>query len=86
MANWVQGTMLGFGVSGNEQASLLKSLFSNPSQWHTGGRFGLEASVPGLVASLQAHLYYTAGEQIHIFITRTNFEEWYLIEKFFNNH
>ena len=49
MANWVQGTMLGFGVSGNGQASLLRPVFSNASQWLTGGSFGLEASVPGLV-------------------------------------
>ncbi|MGZ5247201.1 MAG: CPBP family intramembrane glutamic endopeptidase [Flavitalea sp.] len=49
MANWVQGTLLGFGVSGNEQASLMKPVFSNAPQWLTGGSFGLEASVPGLV-------------------------------------
>lgn len=49
MANWVQGTLLGFGVSGNEQASLVKPVFSDASQLLTGGGFGLEASVPGLV-------------------------------------
>ncbi|MBU7577215.1 MAG: CPBP family intramembrane metalloprotease [Flavihumibacter sp.] len=52
MANWVQGTLLGFGVSGNEQASLLKPVFKNSSEWLTGGCFGLEASVPGLVSVL----------------------------------
>jgi uncharacterized protein len=49
MANWVQGTLLGFGVSGNEQASLMKPSFGDAPQWMTGGSFGLEASVPGLV-------------------------------------
>ena len=49
MANWVQGTLLGFGVSGNEQASLLKPIFKNVPEWFTGGSYGLEASVPGLI-------------------------------------
>jgi uncharacterized protein len=49
MANWVQGTLLGFGVSGHVQASLLKPVFSTSPSWLTGGSFGLEASVPGLV-------------------------------------
>jgi membrane protease YdiL (CAAX protease family) len=49
MANWVQGTLLGFGVSGNEQPSLLKPVFNNTPEWLTGGNFGLEASIPGLV-------------------------------------
>jgi len=50
MSNWVQGTLLGFGVSGNEQASLLKPVFNNAPEWLTGGNFGLEASVPGLIS------------------------------------
>lgn len=49
MANWVQGTLLGFGVSGYEQASLLKPVLPTSYTWLTGGNFGLEASVPGLV-------------------------------------
>jgi len=49
MANWVQGTLLGSGVSGNEETRLLKPLFHNAPQWLTGGSFGLEASVPGLI-------------------------------------
>lgn len=49
MANWVQGTLLGFGVSGNEETSLLKPIFNSAPQWLTGGSFGLEASVPGLI-------------------------------------
>lgn len=49
MANWVQGVVLGFGVSGNEQASLLKPVFNGAPDWLTGGSFGLEASLPGLI-------------------------------------
>lgn len=49
MANWVQGTLLGFGVSGNEQSSLLEPAFVDAPAWLTGGSFGLEASLPGLV-------------------------------------
>lgn len=50
MANWVQGILLSFGVSGNDQASLIKPVFRNYPEWLTGGLFGLEASVPGLVS------------------------------------
>ncbi len=50
MANWVQGTLLGFGVSGNEQVSLLKPVFVNAPAWLSGGSFGLEASLPGLIS------------------------------------
>ena len=32
MANWAQGTLLGFGVSGNEETSLLKPVFHNAPQ------------------------------------------------------
>lgn len=49
MANWMQGTILGFGVSGNEEASVLQPVFRNAPQWLTGGSFGLEASMPGLI-------------------------------------
>jgi len=50
MANWTQGALLGFGVSGNVQPSVLKPVFANAPQWLTGGSFGLEASIPGLVS------------------------------------
>lgn len=49
MANWVQGGILGFGVSGTEQLGLLKPLFGEAPAWLTGGQFGLEASLPGLI-------------------------------------
>lgn len=49
MANWVQGVLLGFGVSGNEETSLFKPVFKDAPNWLTGGKFGLEASIPGLI-------------------------------------
>lgn len=43
--NWMQGTVLGFDVSGLDQAGwLLPHLLDKP-QWLTGGAFGPEASV-----------------------------------------
>ncbi len=51
MANFTQGTVLGFGVSGSaEQGMLNPVLASGSPDWLTGGSFGLEASVPGLLA------------------------------------
>jgi membrane protease YdiL (CAAX protease family) len=50
MANWVQGVALGFGVSGMEQASLLRPVLNGTPEWLTGGAFGLEASIPGMIS------------------------------------
>lgn len=47
--NWAQGTLLGFGVSGNEGAGLLRPVFHGRPEWLTGGAFGLEASLPSLL-------------------------------------
>ncbi|HYE44074.1 MAG TPA: CPBP family intramembrane glutamic endopeptidase [Caulobacteraceae bacterium] len=52
MANVTQGIVLGFGVSGASEPSLLAPGFLVQADWLTGGRFGLEASLPGLVAVL----------------------------------
>ncbi len=49
MANWMQGGILGFGVSGVERSGLLIPLFKETPVWLTGGQFGLEASLPGLI-------------------------------------
>ena len=49
MANFTQGILLGFGVSGNHEMSILKPVFTNAPEWITGGTFGLEASLSGLV-------------------------------------
>jgi len=48
-ANVTQGPVLGFGVSGDDQPGLLTPHFSAAPDWLTGGTFGLEASVPGLL-------------------------------------
>lgn len=47
-ANFVEGGVLGFGVSGGNDPSLLRVALNGPD-WLTGGAFGLEASVPGLI-------------------------------------
>lgn len=49
MANVTQGVILGFGVSGNAEPGLLTPVFNGAPVWLTGGDFGLEASLPGLV-------------------------------------
>ncbi len=78
MANWVQGVLLGFGVSGHEEASLLKPVFNGAPGWLTGGAFGLEASLPGLVlVILMIILLYSwkpAGEKKAI-LQRTRFSK-----------
>jgi hypothetical protein len=52
MANVLEGPILGLGVSGNGESGLLKPSFSDAPQWLTGGAFGLEASLPGLICVL----------------------------------
>lgn len=47
-ANFVQGGVLGFGVSGSDDPGLLRVALNGPD-WLTGGAFGLEASLPGLL-------------------------------------
>jgi len=49
MANFMQGTILGFGVSGTKENSLLKPVFGDSPIWLTGGDFGIEASAVGLL-------------------------------------
>lgn len=49
-ANVTQGPILGFGVSGHAESSALRVGFTDAPPWLTGGAFGLEASVPGLVS------------------------------------
>ena len=48
-ANVAQGPVLGFGVSGNDGARLLIPVPSGAPDWLSGGKFGLEASLPGLM-------------------------------------
>lgn len=49
-ANFVQGSVLGFGVSGNSQSTVWTPVLAAGQEWLTGGAFGLEASVPGFNA------------------------------------
>lgn len=52
MDNWVQGSILGFGVSGNDEVGILKPQMVQVPEWLTGGNFGLEASLFGLLVLL----------------------------------
>jgi len=63
MANWVQGGVLGFGVSGSEQSGLMKPMFGESPVWLTGGQFGLEASLPGLICIVTILLLLHMGRQ-----------------------
>lgn len=56
MANFVQGGILGFWVSGTEQSGLLIPVFGAAPVWLRGGQFGLEASLPGLICVVIALL------------------------------
>jgi membrane protease YdiL (CAAX protease family) len=60
MANYMQGTVLGFGVSGSKDPSLLKPVFDNAPVWLSGGDFGIEASFLGLcfVILITIYLYF----------------------------
>ena len=50
--NWTQGNVLGFGVSGKAEHGWVRPLFQGKAEWLTGGAFGLEASIFGVVAVL----------------------------------
>ncbi|OYU93290.1 MAG: hypothetical protein CFE21_21135 [Bacteroidetes bacterium B1(2017)] len=60
MANYMQGTILGFGVSGDKDPSIFKPVFDNAPIWLSGGDFGIEASILGLsfVIILTIYLYF----------------------------
>jgi uncharacterized protein len=50
--NWAQGNILGFGVSGHEQAGWFKPVFHGMEEWLTGGEFGPEASIFSVVVGI----------------------------------
>ncbi|MEO7198729.1 MAG: type II CAAX endopeptidase family protein [Dokdonella sp.] len=50
--NWTQGALLGFDVSGFDQAGWLQPLLLNKPEWVTGGSFGPEASVFAVIVDL----------------------------------
>lgn len=54
--NWMQGSVLGFGVSGGASEGLVKPIFSGRPEWLSGGAFGLEAGLPCLVLCALATL------------------------------
>lgn len=60
MANFMQGTVLGFGVSGDKDPSIFKPTFDNAPIWLSGGDFGIEASIFGLcfVIIMTMYLYF----------------------------
>lgn len=47
--NWTQGSLLGFGVSGTASRGWWTPVFHDRPEWLTGGAFGLEASLPGVL-------------------------------------
>ena len=60
MANYTQGTLLGFGVSGDKDPSLFKPIFEDTPILLSGGDFGMEASILGLcfVIIVTIYLYF----------------------------
>ncbi|MCL1894504.1 MAG: CPBP family intramembrane metalloprotease [Holophagaceae bacterium] len=52
--NWAQGSLLGFGVSGTKSRGYWEPIFNDFPSWFTGGEFGLEASLPGVLICLIA--------------------------------
>ena len=67
LTNVVQGTILGFGVSGEKKVSIFTPAIDNTPDWITGGMFGLEASAVGLVTLVAItsllHLWHPLKEQ-----------------------
>jgi len=54
--NWAQGMVLGFGVSGLSSSGWWRPVFQSRTPWLTGGRFGLEASLPCAIVATAACL------------------------------
>ncbi len=50
--NWMQGHVLGFGVSGIDIQGWLHPVFLGKAEWLTGGKFGPESSVFAVVADV----------------------------------
>ncbi len=57
MANFIQGTILGFGVSGNKEMSMFQPIFNNVPKWLSGGEFGIEASFFGLLVLIASTIF-----------------------------
>ena len=50
--NWMQGHVMGFGVSGHDFAGWWHPVFQGKAEWLTGGAFGPESSVFSPVVTL----------------------------------
>lgn len=50
--NWTQGHVLGFGVSGLDHQGWFRPIFDGQAEWISGGQFGPEASVFGVLVDL----------------------------------
>lgn len=74
MANSVQGVLLGFGVSGLKQASILKPIFNGAPNWLTGGAFGLEASVPGMISLILLIIFLYRWKPVQVKSNVSQFE------------
>jgi hypothetical protein len=70
MANYMQGTVLGFGVSGGEAPGVLKPIFDDAPIWLSGGDFGIEASIGGLVflilISIALYSWYPSKDKMKV--------------------
>lgn len=68
MANISQGIILGFGVSGEKEVSILTPIITKVPDWITGGVFGLEASIVGLITlillTILLYLWYPSKNNI----------------------
>lgn len=75
--NWAQGSVLGFGVSGYEQAGWLKPVFQGRAEWLTGGAFGPESSLFSPLVSLVvlALLWRWKGTAVKVEPSESNREE-----------
>jgi membrane protease YdiL (CAAX protease family) len=67
--NWAQGSLLGFGVSGVKVQGYWGPVFNDMPPWFTGGSFGLEASLPGVVVCTIACVGFAMWKQ------KTDFKE-----------
>ena len=50
--NWMQGSILGFAVSGTTASGVVQPTILGQSEWLTGGAFGMEASVFAVVVDI----------------------------------
>jgi len=57
MANFMQGTVLGFGVSGDQDPGLFRPVFDHAPGWLSGGDVGIEASMLGLCFVIMITIY-----------------------------